>query len=108
LLIDAAGSEGLYRGLTLWLGLTIDLLVQGGRELVVYAHAGAHLNLQSACELHSAVVDDIVWYAKLADHAPEEHACQFQSVDVLSTGLVDRHLSKSIDYDQNSFVSRLG
>jgi len=92
LLAVAEGSEILFHGLVLLLGLVVGLRVEGGRESVVDAHVGADSSPESAGELGSAVGDDIVWYAMLADHVPEKHTCQFRWVDILSAGLVNRHL----------------
>jgi len=108
LLIDAEGSEVLFYGLVLPLGLAVGLRVEGGRESLVDAHVGADSTPESAGELRSTVGDEIVWYAVVADHVLEKHTCQFQLVDNLSAGQVDCHLSQSIDCDQNPGVSRLG
>jgi hypothetical protein len=48
LLLLAEGSEVLFHGLVLPLGLAIGLLVAGGKESVVNAHGGAHSNPESA------------------------------------------------------------
>ena len=108
MLIVAEGSEVLFYGLVRVLGLAVGLRVEGGRQSVVDAYVGSDLKPESAGELRSAVGDNSVWYAVLVDHVLEKHMCQFRGVDILLAGQVDRHLSQSIDYDQNPGVSRLG
>jgi len=78
LLIVAEGLEVLFHGLVLPLGLAVGLRVEGGRESVVDAHVGADSSPESAGELRSAVGDDIVWYAVLADHVLEKLRWQFR------------------------------
>jgi hypothetical protein len=78
LLIVSEGSEVLVHGLILPLGLAVGLRVESSRELVVDAHVGADSSPELAGELRSAVSDDIVWYAVIADSAVKKHTCQFR------------------------------
>jgi len=93
LIIVAEGSEVLFRGLVLPLGQAFGLRVEGGQESVVDTHVGADSSPELAGELRSAVGDNIVWYAVLADHLLEHYTFQFRWVDILSAGQVNRHLS---------------
>jgi hypothetical protein len=74
----------LFQGLVLLLGLAVGPPVECGQESVVNAHVGADWSPDSAGELRSAVGDDIVWSAMLADHVVEKHMFQFQGLDILS------------------------
>ena len=78
LLIVAEGSEVLFHGLVLLLGLAVGLQVEAGGESVVNAHVGADSRPESAGELRSADGNDIVFCAMLADHMLEKHKCQFR------------------------------
>jgi len=92
LLVVAAGWEVLFHGLVLPFGLAVCLVVEGGQESIVDTHVGEDSSRESAGELRSAVGDDVVVYAMLADHVLEEHRCHFRWVDFLAAGHVHPHL----------------
>jgi len=92
LLVVADGSNILFDGLVLPLGLAVDLRAEGSWESVVDAHVGADLSPESASELRCAVCNTIVWYTMLADHVLGKHTCQFLWVDMLLVGQLNCHL----------------
>ena len=68
---------------------------------MIYAEMAADAHPEAASELRSAVGDDEIWHAMLADNVLEEEPSQLGRVDVLSAGLVDGALYEPFDDDGN-------
>jgi len=78
--------------------------MESGRQPVVNTQVRANWNPESAGELLSAIGNNVVWFAAVADHVFEKHFHQLWGVDILPAGQVDCQSYQSIHNKQDSCI----